>query len=205
MQLQKTYTSRGDGHYPAAVNEWFYGVAANFSEGITVTHAMIGTLFMTPADFTIASESEEEIGEYHLSMVYSLPDFRNPEIIIDTFTTFFNITVTKCEPIDLKHEGDLPSSEYLIKYLANDPPELTLPTWKYNTLAGVAQSNPELLCNATFTHEVFAVDVLSSGVWKTKNVDREWTKVENFFDEPMFGPTQKVAIVKYELNQKLEE
>jgi len=96
MQLQKTYTSRGDGHYPAAVNEWFYGVAANFTDGITVTHAMLETLIMTPADFTIASESEEEIGEYHLSMVYSLPDFKNPETIIDTFTALFNITVTKC-------------------------------------------------------------------------------------------------------------
>jgi len=201
MQLQKTYTSRGDGHYPAKVNEWFYGLAAEYVEGIEVTHDMMLESFSTE-DFYIISESDEEIGEYTLSMVYSLPDFRNPETIIDTFTVDFNISVTKCEPLDLKAESDLPDSEYLIKYLEQDPPELTLPTWTYSTAAGVEKG-----CNATFSHELFAAveSPSGSGLWKEKDVDTELAQVQMIEVEPSTGQTQKVPLVKFHLNHKLEE
>jgi len=201
MQLQKTYTSRGDGHYPAKVNEWFYDVAAAYVEGIDVTYDMMSETFSTE-DFYITSESDEEIGEYTLSMVYSLLDFRYPDKITDHFTVDFNIRVTKCEPLDLEPESDIPDSEYLIKYLEQDPPELTMPTWTYSTATGVEKG-----CNATFSHELSAAveSPPGSGLWKEKDVDTNLAQVQAIDVEPATGLTQKVPFVKFQLNHKLEE
>ena len=74
-----------------------------------------------------------------------------------------------------------------MRYLEDDPPELTLPTWTYKTAAGVAQLKPELLCNATLTHEVFEVDELPSA--KEQDVDEEWTIVEFHTTESTDGIT----------------
>ena len=72
VQLQKTYTSRGDGHYPAAVEEWFYGVDQVFRDGLGInsaTNIETARLIESTSGF-ISSESEQEAGSYTLSIVF---------------------------------------------------------------------------------------------------------------------------------------
>ena len=139
-----------------------------------VTHKDHLAQTLQSTEFSFSSESDEEIGNFALRVVYQLPDFRDSSEIVNEIIEESTYEVRTCRPLNFEPESAAQSS-FVTTYLEDDPLVVTLPAWTYETQKGLNENNPTLRCNSTITTKILQQVETSPGVTAWKRVDAEWT------------------------------